>query len=166
MKHAANIFMIVLLLIITNCNKQGQSNSDSHIQEREALPTLTIEEVQTAVEAFNQVMINPDVKVLEAFCSNELTYGHSSGLIQNKSEFVNDLVNGPYNFTSVTSPELTISISENIGVARFIFLATAIKDNQQIDIRIGCVQIFQRDNNNKLKLLARQAFKLPKPANN
>jgi len=163
MKHISNIFMIVLLLCISSCTCKEQSNNEFHNHESKS---LTIEEVQTAVEEFNQIMIHPNAKALETFCSDELTYGHSSGLIQNKSELIDDLINGPYDFTSVTSPDLTITISENTAIARFIFLATAIKDEQTIDIRIGCVQIFQRENNNKLKLLARQAYKLPKPANN
>lgn len=164
MKQISTIFMIVTLLIISSCNNKEKINNDTPKQKPES--TLTISDIEKAVEAFNQIMIDPKATKLEALCSNELTYGHSSGLTQNKLEFIDDLVNGPYDFTKVTSPDLAISVSENIGIARFIFLATAIKDGQQIDIRIGCVQVFQRENNNELKLLARQAYKLPSTANN
>lgn len=163
MKQISSIFMLILLLSISSCNKQKPSNNNTQSQKKEIIVPLTEEQIRTAVEDLNQAIIHPNATVLEALCSSELTYGHSSGLVQNKSEFINDLLHGPYNFTSVTSPDLTISISGNTAIARFIFLATATKADQQIDIRIGCVQIFQRENN-KLKLLARQAFKLPKPA--
>ena len=148
MKHFATLILIALLSITSSCTCDEKSS-------------LTASTIETAVAEFNQLMITPKAQSFESFCSDALSYGHSSGLTQNKAEFINDVVNGPYHFTSVTSPDLSISISGNTGIARFVFLATAIKDAQQIDIRIGCVQVYQLDQNNQLKLLARQAYKLP-----
>lgn len=105
MKHYSKTILLILLLSISSCNM----NQQPHNKESATDSALTKQDIQKAVEEFNQIMIDPNAKILEAFCSNELTYGHSSGLIQNKSEFIDDLVNGPYNFTSVTSPDLTLS---------------------------------------------------------
>lgn len=145
--------MIVLLITATSCCKQKESEI--------AIPAITEADGIRIVQEFNDAIINPTVQLLDNLCADELTYGHSSGLIQNKAEFIDDLVNGPYDFKSVTSPELSVEVSENTVIARFIFLATAIKDEKTIEIRLGCIQVFQQTENGQLKLLARQAYKLP-----
>jgi len=147
--------MIVLLTTAASCCKQKESKI--------AIPAITEADGIRIVQEFNDAIINPTVQLLDDFCTEELTYGHSSGLIQNKATFIDDLVNGPFDFKSVTSPELTVEVSENTVIARFIFLATAIKNEKPVEIRLGCIQVFQQTENGQLKLLARQAYKLPVP---
>ena len=153
MKNYRNILMIVLLITAASCCKQKESEI--------AIPAITKSDGIRIVQEFNDAMIHPTVQLLENLCAEDLTYGHSSGLIQNKAEFIDDLVNGSYDFKSVTSPELSVKISGTTVIARFIFLATAIKDEKTIEIRLGCIQVFQQNKNGQLKLLARQAYKLP-----
>ena len=150
--------MIILFITIVAC-------TESDKKESETLQPISKLEVEQVVKEFNNAMINPSVELLENLCAEILTYGHSSGNIQNKSEFIDDLVNGPYDFRSVTSPELTINISGETAIARFIFIANAIYDEKPIDIRLGCIQVFQRQDSGKLILLARQGYKLPESVN-
>ena len=158
MKNYLNILMIILFITIVAC-------TESDKKESETLQPISKLEVEQVVKEFNNAMINPSVELLENLCAEILTYGHSSGNIQNKSEFIDDLVNGPYDFRSVTSPELTINISGETAIARFIFIANAIYDEKPIDIRLGCIQVFQRQDSGKLILLARQGYKLPESVN-
>ena len=156
MKNYLSILLIIFLITVVSCKETGSQDTTLAITKTDGLQI---------VNAFNDAMVNPTEQLLENLCANELSYGHSNGLIQDKTTFIDDLVNGPYNFKSVTSPELSIEISEETIVARFIFLAHAIKDENPIDIRLGCIQIFQRNAAGKWKLLARQAYKLPEPKN-
>jgi len=154
MKNYLSILMIILLITIVGCKEPEKKKT-------ETLPPITKTDVESIVQEFNNAMINPSVQLLENLCAEVLTFGHSTGTIQNKSEFIDDVVNGPYDFKSVTSQELSIIISEETAVARFIYLANAIKDEAPVDIRLGCIQVFQRQDNGKLKLIARQGYKLP-----
>lgn len=156
MKKYRSILLVALLIATVSCKEKGSASTILAITKADGIQI---------VNAFNDAMVNPTAQLLEDLCANELSYGHSNGLIQDKATFIDDLVNGPYNFKSVTSPELSIEISEETIVARFIFLAHAIKDENPIDIRLGCIQIFQRNAAGKWKLLARQAYKLPEPKN-
>ncbi len=165
MKNYRSILMIILLITTVGCKEQEKKSKDALPQKADTLPPITKTDVQRVVQEFNNAMINPSVQLLENLCAEDLTYGHSNGLIQNKAAFIDDLVNGPYDFKSVTSPELTIDISEETAVARFIFLATAIKEEKPVEIRLGCIQIFQRQDNGNWKLLARQGYKLPESVN-
>lgn len=161
MKNLKYIVLILILVIANGCKEQVQK--DSTITATEKSPQMSREEVKGVIEELNKAFINADKQVLEAYCAEQLTYGHSNGLIQNKDEFIDDLVNGPYDFTSVASPDLSIQIIKKTAIARFTFLAEAIKEKEMINIRLGCIQVFQQLDNGEIKLIARQGFKLPEP---
>lgn len=125
-----------------------------------SLAPATSVDIVKAVEGFNQAILNPSTDALGRLCADKLSYGHSSGLIQTKAEFIDDLVNGPFVFSELTSPELSVDISGDTAWARFIFLGKGKKDGEPVDVRIGCMQIYQRQEDGAWLLLARQAFKL------
>ncbi len=157
------IMALFTLFVLTGCGqnkKQTKGDTSGVTMELEQDP-LTIDEVQQAVTTFNKAMVDPTVELMETLCAENLTYGHSSGLIQNKAAFIDDIVNGPFDFSFVEAPEQTIHISGNTAIVRHIFLAKATNAGNPVDIRIGNVQVYQKDEHGKLRLLARQAYKLP-----
>ena len=48
-------------------------------------PTYQAEDVEAAVELFRQLMVNPNEEQLQQITADQLTYGHSNGLIESKS---------------------------------------------------------------------------------
>ena len=156
MVKSRTILILSTVFILMGC-KQENIENPSTVQKE----SLSIEEVQQAVFIFNKAMVNPTVELMKGLCAEELTYGHSSGLIQNKAEFIDDIVNGPFDFISLEAPEQTIHISGNIAIVRHIFLAKGTNAGEAVDVRIGNMQVYQKDKDGKLKLLARQAYKLP-----
>ncbi|NNE78340.1 MAG: nuclear transport factor 2 family protein [Pricia sp.] len=161
MKNLIPIYTVIFLIAATGCKQHEKKPAMANDMATSNLPAPTKDEVAMAVKNFNKAMVDPDEKILENLCSDELTYGHSSGLIQNKTEFIDDLVNGPFDFSSVEAPEQTIHLSGNTAIVRHIFLAQATNKGEPVDIRIGNVQAYHRDDDGKWKLLARQAYKLP-----
>lgn len=160
MKNQALIFMLIITLFVVGCQQQEKKSKAQEIENIDTLPKPSKVEIEKVIEHFNAAMVNPTKEVLENLCSEGLTYGHSSGLIQNKEEFINDLINGPFDFLSVSAPEQTIHLSGNTAVVRHIFLAAAIKEGQPLEIRIGNIQVYRRAKDGSWKLLARQAYKL------
>ncbi len=160
MKNQTLIFMLIMMLFFVCCKQQEKDSKAQETEIIETLPEPSTAEIEKVVEHFNAAMVNPSKEVLESLCSNGLTYGHSSGLIQNKEEFINDLINGPFDFSSVSAPEQTIHLTGNTAVVRHIFLASAIKEGQQLEIRIGNIQVYRRAKDGSWKLFARQAYKL------
>lgn len=49
--------------------------------------------VEVAVEQLKSAMITPDKKQLDDLILDELSYGHSSGKVEDKSSFIENLVN-------------------------------------------------------------------------
>lgn len=156
------IMAVISWLILIGC-KQNVDRTTTVLLGEEA--QITIDDVQRAVSTFNEAMVNPTLELMDTLCAEALTYGHSSGLIQNKAEFIDDIVNGPFNFSSVEASEQTIHISDNAAIVRHIFLAKATNAGTPVDIRIGNVQVYQKDKEGRLRLLARQAYKLPAETN-
>ena len=153
------IMAVIPLLVLVGC-KQNVDQSTTGVMGEEEVQ-ITIDEVQRAVSTFNKVMVNPTAELMETLCSEELTYGHSSGLIQNRDEFIDDLVNGPFDFLTLEAADQTIHISGNTAIVRHIFLAKGTNAGEAVDVRIGNMQVYQKGKDGKLRLLARQAYKLP-----
>ena len=59
------------------------------------------EDIGRTVIKFNNAMVNADSIQLADLTSDGLTYGHSSGLVQNKDEFIVDVIHGPFNFSVI-----------------------------------------------------------------
>lgn len=115
--------------------------------------------ITAAVEKLSKVIVNPDKATLEGIASDALSYGHSAGKIQNKAEFVDDLLNGPFDFSSVETTNQTISISGKNAIVRHTFIAKATNAGVPTDIKIGIMMVWRKEGS-AWKLYARQAFRL------
>jgi len=154
-----SIPLLALFLFATGCNIEKKEEAKK--PETEVMAhKLQIGDVEKTVKAFNDAIVNPEKSVLEKLCSDRLTYGHSSGLVQNKDEFIDDLMNGPFDFSSVMAPDQMIYLSGTTAIVRNIFLAQATKEGEPLEIKIGSIQVYEMSDNGQWQLLARQAYKL------
>ena len=112
--------------------------------------------VAAAVETWRKAMMSADKAALENIAAAELSYGHSSGRVENKAEFVEALVSGKSSFSDIKLEGQTISVIGNVALARFTFNATSAKQ--------GAVKLYTltvwTEQQGQWKLLARQAAKL------
>ena len=66
-----------------------------------AAPAANDKDVAAAVDHLTQAMLHKDIPQLQALTANNLTYGHSSGKIQNKQEFIADIETGRSGFKTL-----------------------------------------------------------------
>ena len=116
-------------------------------------------EVAVAVEKLNRAMVDPEKSLLESIVSEGLSYGHSGGIVQNKNVFIDDLINGAFNFSSISPINQTISITGTIAIVRNILVAKATDSGVPTDLRIGNAMVWRKEGG-AWKLLVRQAFML------
>ena len=116
-------------------------------------------EVAVAVEKLNRAMVDPEKSALESIVSAGLSYGHSGGIVQNKEVFIDDLINGAFNFSSISPINQTISITGTIAIVRNILVAKATDSGVPTDLRIGNAMVWRKEGG-AWKLLVRQAFML------
>jgi ketosteroid isomerase-like protein len=117
--------------------------------------------VADAVEMLRQAMISADRAKLEAAAADALTYGHSSGRLENKEQFVAAIVEGRSVFRSIDLSEQTIHVSGDVAVVRHLLTAETSDGGRPTNVRIGVLLVFQKQGG-AWKLLARQA--VPRPA--
>jgi hypothetical protein len=114
-------------------------------------------DVAAAVENLNKAMVDPEKSTLQSIVSEGLSYGHSGGIVQNKDVFIDDLINGAFNFSSISPTNQTISITGTIAIVRNILVAKATDSGVPTDLRIGNAMVWRKESG-AWKLLVRQAF--------
>ena len=115
--------------------------------------------VGQAVEALRKALTEKDKTRLEQLAADQLSYGHSSGKVQTKAEFVDGVMTSKAIVKSLTFPELSIAVVGNAAIARHLFEAEMETDGKPANVKIGALQVWQKQDGN-WKLLARQGFKL------
>ena len=119
-----------------------------------------VKEVETAIGNLNTAMISKDKPVLEKLTAEQLSFGHSTGVIENKSEFVNNVLSGPVKFLKIEISNQSINLVEDIAIVRNISSISGTNKEMPLELKIGVLMIWKKLGGN-WKLLARQGFKLP-----
>lgn len=113
--------------------------------------------VAAAVENLRKAIIAADKAALDKIALPELTYGHSTGRLENKAEFIEALVSGKSGFSEIEVTGETISVVNNIALVRHIFHGTQRKESNKVKMGILTVWMQQQD---QWKLVARQSVKV------
>lgn len=123
--------------------------------------TDQFESVEKTVEELFEAMMEADEGSLTLLLSEDLSYGHSSGVIQSKNEFIEEILSGkPIKLTNIRVENQTVDISDNVAIVRHTFLSDGINaEGETVPIRIGNCLVWKKEND-MWKLLVRQAFRL------
>ena len=116
--------------------------------------------VSAAVESMRKAMVEGDRSTLGKLTADELSYGHSSGRLENKAEFIETLSNGKSGFTAIELSDQTVNLVDNIALVRHVFNGTrrnAPAGSEKMKLSILTVWLQKQE---QWKLLARQAAKL------
>jgi hypothetical protein len=113
--------------------------------------------VSAAVEALRKAMVAGDKAALEKLAMNELSYGHSSGRLENKAEFIATLTSGNAGFSAIELNDQTVNVVDKIALVRHVFNGTRRKEGDKMKLAILTVWLQQQE---QWKLLARQAARL------
>lgn len=116
-------------------------------------------DVAAAVEAFRKAMLANDRKQLEALCVDQLTYGHSSGRVQTRQEFIDDATSGKTKWNSITLTDQTILLAGSNATARFVFNGENVSDGKTNTVKFGVLMVWVKQRG-KWRLLARQGYKI------
>ena len=112
-----------------------------------------------AVEALRKATLAQDKAKLEQLLADQVSYGHSGGRVENKTEVINGVMNRKSVVKSIDFPELKIAVVGNSAVARHLYVSESETDGKPNSTKIGALQVWQKQDGN-WKLLARQGYKL------
>ncbi|WP_199121349.1 nuclear transport factor 2 family protein [Pedobacter sp. ASV28] len=116
--------------------------------------------VSDAVEKMRLAMISGDRAELENISSTNLSYGHSSGKIEDKAAFVESIASGKSDFVSIDLKNQSIQISGHTAIVRHELHAKTNDGGKPGEVHLGIMLVWQKFGKD-WKLIGRQAFKLP-----
>ena len=116
--------------------------------------------VAEAVAALTKAMLAADRAKLEALVSDNLSYGHSGGVIQDKKDFVEVIASKKTIYKSIELSKQTIAVAGNNAIVRHAWESESGTGDGKWNVsKIGVLQVWQKDGGT-WRLLARQAFKV------
>ena len=116
--------------------------------------------VSQAVEKLKKAMVDADKNTLLSIASEKLTYGHSTGAVEDKKLFVENIMNNKSDFVSINLTDQTISISNDVALVRHKLDAVTNNDGKPGEAHLFVLLVWQKTGG-QWKLLARQAVKQP-----
>ncbi|MFC0227258.1 nuclear transport factor 2 family protein [Serratia aquatilis] len=117
--------------------------------------------VTDAVESMRLAMLSGKKADLEKVGAPALSYGHSSGRIENNAEFVDAIVTGKSTFQTLNLNDQTVQVDGDVAIVRHIMAAKTNDSGKPGEVKIGVMLVLKKDKVGEWKLLARQAYKLP-----
>jgi ketosteroid isomerase-like protein len=115
--------------------------------------------VKQNVEALREALLKADKAQLERLTAEQLSYGHSDGRVQNKTEFIDGVMTRKATVKSLTFPDLKIAVAGDAAIARHIYESESETDGKPNNVKIGILSVWQKQDGS-WKLLARQGYKL------
>lgn len=117
-------------------------------------------EVEDAVTKLTKLMLSPDSLALDKIILNNLSYGHSSGKIQTKQEFMHSLLSGESDFVDINLTDQTIIIQNKTALVRHTLNAKTNDKNIPGNVKLYILLIWSKEKAG-WKLIGRQAVKVP-----
>ena len=115
--------------------------------------------VAQAVENLRKAMFERNVKQFEALISENVSYGHSAGRIENKQQFIKAALANKAVMKSLAFTDQTVKITGNLAVVRNTYNGVSELDGKTNTTKIGVLLVWAKENGT-WRLYARQAYRL------
>jgi hypothetical protein len=138
--------LILLLLVTGNLMAAGPKKDDKQA-------------IEQAVEKLRKGIIDADEATLKAITSDQLTYGHSAGLLEDQAAFIKALVSKESDFVTIDLTDQTISIVDNTAWVRHKLAGTTNSKGVAGTVKLSVLLVWIKQKGD-WKLLARQAVKI------
>ncbi len=122
--------------------------------------TATENKVLDRVEKMRLALISGERAALEDIAATDLSYGHSSGKLQDKAAFVEAIANGSSDFVSIDYKNQTVKVTGKTALVRHELHAKTNDGGKPGEVHLGILLVWQKEGTT-WKLLGRQAYKLP-----
>lgn len=136
---------LIFILFMTITNLSAQTKSEK--------------EVSNAVEKLRLAMISGNRADLEGIASDKLSYGHSSGKVEDKASFVQSIAGGSSDFVAISLTKQTIDVEGKTAIVRHVLDADTNDGGKPGKVHLGILLAFAKEKGG-WKMIARQAVKL------
>lgn len=118
-------------------------------------------EVNDAVQKLKTAMLAEDAETLKKLTSENLSYGHSSGVIETQDEFIAVFASNISDYQKWDISDQTITFhGKKLAIVRHNVLGEIASNGNVNTLNLGLLMVWVKEKG-KWKLLARQAFRVP-----
>ena len=139
------LFACLLGMLLSVDPLSAQSKSESDVLKR--------------VEALRRAMIDADAAALDQLVSDDLSYGHSNAVVEDKKRFREKLITGESDFITMDLSDLSVKISGKTALVRCRLDGQTSDGGKPGQAKLHVLMVWQQKGG-QWKLLARQATKL------
>jgi ketosteroid isomerase-like protein len=126
-----------------------------------AQPGFSVEQSQVMMKmlSLKNSLIGKDSVILSGLLSDDVTYGHTNGIIQTKAQLIRSVMSGEQDYQSIEPSNMAIRVYENTGVVTMNSKVTMNYQGKPLEMNMFVTLVWIK-NNNDWKLVARQSVKL------
>jgi hypothetical protein len=114
--------------------------------------------VDDAMNRLSAAMIAGDAQKMKALTADTLTYGHSSGKVQDQAAFIDTIASGQTRYKRIDLSNTVTTVTGDNAVVRDHFSGTTESAGKLADVDFDVLLVWQKQNG-EWKLLARQGYK-------
>ncbi|WP_051359983.1 nuclear transport factor 2 family protein [Adhaeribacter aquaticus] len=115
-------------------------------------------QVAVAVEKLRLGMIDANEPALNKLVMEELSYGHSSGKVETKTEFIKALSSGNSDFKTIEFSNQVVRVVGKTALVRHLLTARTNDKGVPDSVKLTILLVWQKQHR-EWRLLARQAIK-------
>lgn len=114
--------------------------------------------VDDAMNRLSAAMIAGDAQKMKALTADTLTYGHSSGKVQDQAAFIDTIASGQTRYKRIDLSNTVTTVTSDNAVVRDHFSGTTESAGKVAEVDFDVLLVWQKQNG-EWKLLARQGYK-------
>lgn len=112
-----------------------------------------------AAENLRLLMIDPIKPKLDKLLTDSISYGHSSGHVDSKQEFIEKLMTGKSDFVSIDITDQTVQVYKHTGIIRYNLFAVTNDGGKPGTVKLHVLTVWIKKGN-KWMLASRQGVKI------
>ena len=112
----------------------------------------------TTFKAFHQALVKKNTISINQQTDKALSYGHSNGWVQTKTDIIKDFETGYISYQSFKEDSITVSINEKMANVRFVADITATMNGAKVTHHLKVLEVWVKKGN-RWVLFARQGVK-------
>ena len=107
-----------------------------------------------------RAMIDADIDTLKEFLADELTYSHTTGWTETKTEFLSTVESGTIDYMSVTPNDVEVRIYGDVAVITGQSIMQGVVGGSPVKLTIGFLDVSKRAGDS-WQLVAWQSVRIP-----
>jgi len=116
------------------------------------------EKLATTIKEFHQALVQKDIAAINKQTDEALSYGHSNGWIETKTDFIKNLETGFMKYRGYKEDSLTITMNGDVANARFVADISATLNGNDGNFHLKVLEVWVKKNKRWI-LFARQAVR-------